>query len=418
MRAEIVAVGTELLLGQIVDTNSTWISEQLAESGIDCQFQTRVGDNIDRIVAVLGIALGRADAVIVCGGLGPTQDDITREAIAKVMGTPLQRDAEALAVLERVFADRHRTMSPSNLRQADVPKGASIIPQVMGTAPGLICPYGDQVIYALPGVPHEMREMLERGVLPDLRTRAGEPAVIKSRTLRTWGLGESVLAERIADHLSELDAVQPGGPTIAFLASGIEGVKVRVTVKAPDDRRAREALDLEESVLREMLGEAVFGVDAETMEYAVGAELLARGLTLGIAESYTGGLIASRVVAVEGASRWFRGGVVAYASDVKFDFLKVPEGPVVTAACARAMAAGARERLGCDVGLATTGVAGPDPQEGLPPGTAFVGIALPDKDPEGIALSLIGSTRDRIREIGTITSLDTLRRRLLTLDRP
>ena len=414
MRAEIVAVGTELLLGQIVDTNSTYIGEELAAAGIDCYFQTRVGDNLDRIVSALEVALSRADAVVVCGGLGPTQDDITREAIAKVMGTPLEQDEEALAILTEVFASRNRTMSPSNLRQADVPLGARIIPQVQGTAPGLICPVGEQVVYALPGVPHEMREMVQRAVLPDLQARSGEPAVIASRTLRTWGLGESVLAETIASRLDELDAEGPGAPTIAFLASGIEGIKVRVTVKAADLETATARLDSEEATLRTMIGDLVFGVDDETMEFAIGRLLQRASLQLATAESFTGGLISARVVAVPGASRWFRGGVVSYASDVKFSLLKVDEGPVVSAEAAAQMAEGVRQLLGAEVGLATTGVAGPDPQDGLPPGTAFVGIALPGEAAIGKELSLVGS-RNRMRDIATISSLDALRRRLLAL---
>jgi len=411
MRSEIVAVGTELLLGQVIDTNSSWISERLAESGIDCNFQTKVGDNLDRIVIALAAALARADAVIVCGGLGPTQDDITREAIAAVMGVPLVRDPVVLTGIEAVFAERGRPMSPSNARQADVPAGARIIPQV-GTAPGLICPVGSKVIYAVPGVPWEMQAMIETAVLPDLRSRGGMASVIVSRTLRTWGLGESVLAETIAHRLDALDAQGDGAPTIAFLASGIEGVKVRVTVKSEDLESATSALDAEEKLLREILGDVIFGVDDETMEAAVGALLAERGLSLGVAESYTGGLIASRIVAVPGASRWFTGGVVSYQSSVKFSLLEVPVGPVVSLDSAAAMAAGVKRLLNADVGLATTGVAGPDPQDGVDPGTVFVGLALADEPPIAEALQLFGG-RGRIREMGTISSLDRLRHQLL-----
>lgn len=414
MRAEVVAVGTELLLGQVVDTNSSYIGEQLAASGIDCVFQTRVGDNLGRIEAALRLALERSDAVIVCGGLGPTQDDITREAIAAVMGVPLERDPTVLALVEAVFASRGRVMSPSNARQADVPLGARVIEQVTGTAPGLICPVGEQVVYALPGVPHELVEMLGRAVLPDLRRRAGEPAVIASRTLRTWGLGESVLAETIAGRFDELEGRGPDAPTIAFLASGIEGVKVRVSVKAAGSDEAVARLDEEERELRAILGDVVFGIDEETMEAAVGSLLIELGWSLGLAESYTGGLIASRIVSLPGASRWFRGGVVSYASDLKRSLLGVSPGSVVTVEAAAEMAEGARKLLGAEVALATTGVAGPDPQEGLDPGSAFVGIAIEGQETVGIALSLIGS-RERVREMGTISSLDVLRRRLLVL---
>ena len=412
MRVEIVTIGTELLLGHVIDTNSSWISEQLAESGIDCNFQTKVGDNQERMVLALRSALARADAVIVSGGLGPTQDDITREAIAEVMGVPLQRRSDVLALVEKVFADRNRLMSPSNARQADVPVGARIIPQVIGTAPGLVCPIGDKVIYAVPGVPWEMQEMIEREVLPDLRSRGGIPAVIVSRTLRTWGLGESLLAETIAERLESLDAQGPGAPTIAFLASGIEGIKVRLTVKADDRQSADQALDQEEAMLRDILGDVVFGVDDETMEAAVGKLLSQLGLTLGVAESYTGGLIASRIVSVPGASGWFAGGIVSYQSALKFSLLQVPEGPVVSTEAAIAMAVGARRLLGCDVALATTGVAGPEAQDGVAPGIVFLGIAIADETPIGQELQLFGG-RSRVREMGTISSLDVLRHRLL-----
>ncbi|MDA8034018.1 MAG: competence/damage-inducible protein A [Actinomycetota bacterium] len=412
MRAEVVAVGTELLIGQIVDTNSAWIGEQLALAGIDSTHQVKVGDNVGRIVGVLRAALERADAVVVCGGLGPTHDDVTRDALAEVMGVPLRRDPEALALLESVFAGRNREMPRNNLRQADVPEGATIIPQRLGTAPGLVCPVGEKVVFAVPGVPFEMKEMVERVVLPELRRRSGETSVIRSRTLRTWGFGESRLAEILAPRLEALEAVGAGVPTMAFLASGIEGIKVRLTVKAPDEAAALDALDAEEAQVRALTGPAVFGVDDETMEHAIGELLVGAGLRLAVAESFTGGLIASRVVAVPGASRWFAGGVVAYATEVKHRLLEVPAGDVVSEVAAAAMAEGVRRLLGADVGLATTGVAGPEPQEGKPPGTAFAGIALPGEAGTARALELVGG-RARVREIGTITALDALRRRLL-----
>src|SRR4051794_5657944 len=201
MRCEVVAVGTELLLGQIVDTNSSWIGQQLAWAGIDSVFQTKVGDNAERIAAALRLALSRADAVIVCGGLGPTQDDITRDVIAGVLGVPLRRDPDLEDRITAMFSSRFRTMPANNLRQADVPEGARIMAQMPGPAPGLVCPVGDpearpgQVIYAVPGVPYEMKEMVAGTVIPDLRRRSGDTAVIRSRTLRTWGQSESGLAE-------------------------------------------------------------------------------------------------------------------------------------------------------------------------------------------------------------------------------
>ncbi|MDP8987326.1 MAG: competence/damage-inducible protein A [Actinomycetota bacterium] len=419
MRCEVVAVGTELLLGQVVDTNSAWIGERLARAGVDCHFQTRVGDNIERIVVALQVALGRSDAVVVCGGLGPTPDDVTRQALSVLLGVPLVRDDEVLARIRALFAERGRAMAPSNERQADVPVGATVIEQRRGTAPGLICPVepgglggaasAGAVVNAVPGVPREMTEMVERAVVPDLQARMGRRSAIVSRVLRVWGEAESALAERLAPRLQALD--QAGNPTMAFLASGVEGLQVRITAKAEGPEAARALLDAEEAELRSLLGERVFGVDDETMESAVAALLRQRGLSLGLAESMTGGLIASRLTSVPGASAWFRGAVVSYAGEVKFDLLGVPAGPVVSEPAARAMAEGTRRVLGADVGLAVTGVAGPGDHEGVPAGTVVVGVALADGS-EACRLGLPGD-RTTVTQLGAISSLDVLRRRLL-----
>ncbi len=417
MRIEIVAVGTELLLGQIADTNSAWLGEHLAANGVGSHFHQAVGDNHDRITLALRTALARSDGVIMCGGLGPTQDDITREAIAEVMGVPLVRDQAIVDVIAGFFEARGRAMSANNARQADVPQGATIIAQVAGTAPGLICPVGNKVVYAVPGVPYEMAEMFERAILPDLRARMAESGeeegIIASRVLRTWGASESGLAESLQDRIDALDAA--GDVTLAFLASGIEGIKVRITARARTPEDVAALLDKEEVEVRraieERLGDIVFGVDDESMEVAVAARLLARGLTFGVAESLTGGLIASRLVNVAGASSWFRGGVVAYASQVKFDLLGVPTGPVVTESAAAAMAEGAARVTRADVGLGITGVAGPDDQEGVAPGTVFVGLHLPGEPAQTRELRVPGD-RERVRQYGAISALDLLRRAL------
>jgi nicotinamide-nucleotide amidase len=409
MRCEVVAVGTELLLGQIVDSNSAWIGEQLALAGIDSHFQTKVGDNLARIVACVRLALERSDAVILCGGLGPTQDDITREAIAEVMGVPLVRSPEMAERIRALFASRGRQMAANNLRQADIPDGAMPIPEMPGTAPGLICPMGAKVIYAVPGVPYEMRTMVSATVIPDLQRRAGVSAVIQSRVLRTWGHTESGLAELLAGRIEELDVI--GNPTLAFQASGIEGIKVRITAKAADPAAANAMLMAEEARLRAVLGDYVFGVDDQTMESVVVEMLGSRGLCLAVAESVTGGLITCRLTGVPGAGEVVRGGLIAYASDLKFALLGVPEGPVVTAAAAGAMAAGVRKLLGADVGLATTGVAGPAEQEGQPVGTVWLGLALGERT-EAEVVRLPGDP-SRIRQYGVISALNFLRRRLL-----
>ena len=427
MRIEIVAVGTELLLGQIADTNSKWMGEHLAELGVGSHFHQAVGDNHERIVLAFRTALARSDGVIVCGGLGPTHDDITRDALAEVMNVALVRDESVVERIRTMFASRGRDMPESNLRQADVPEGASLIEQTKGTAPGLICPVGHKVVYAVPGVPYEMSDMFERAIAPDLRRRMADrgelDGTIASRVIRTWGMSESGLGEALADFIATLDDASAGtgggSATLALLASGIEGIKVRITVRAADPAAAAALLDGHEATVRAILSEAagdvVFGIDDEAIEDAVARALATDGLTVGLAESLTGGLAASRLVNVPGASAWFRGSVVSYASEVKFDVLGVPEGPVVSEAAARAMAEGARRVLGADVGLSITGVAGPAPQDDQPPGTVFVGLARPGRPSEAFSFNVPGD-RARVRQYATIAALDLLRRSLAVVD--
>jgi nicotinamide-nucleotide amidase len=408
VRCEVVAVGTELLLGQIVDTNSSWIGEQLAMVGIDSHYQTKVGDNWDRIKAVITQALDRSDAVIVCGGLGPTQDDITRDVIADIMGVPLERDEAIVEKIRQMFGGRGRPMPENNLRQADVPKGASIMAQMPGTAPGLVCPVGDKIVYAVPGVPYEMQEMVTGTVLPDLERRAGITAVIKSRTLRTWGDSESGLAEKLHEEFERLE--REGGATIAFLASGMEGLKVRITAKAATEAEVDAVLAAEELIVRDIIGPVVFGVDDDTMESVVLDLCKAQGLTLALAESLTGGMISSRLCDIPGASAAFRGSIVSYASDVKFDVLGVPEGPVVSEAAAIAMVEGACRVLKADVGIAVTGVAGPDGQDGEEPGVVFMATSVDGK--VEVTRAKFPFDRNRMRQFTTITVLNALRLRL------
>jgi nicotinamide-nucleotide amidase len=409
MRCDVVAVGTELLLGQIVDTNSSWMGEQLAMAGIDSCLQVKVGDNRARMVKAITNTLADADAIIICGGLGPTHDDITREAIAEVMGVELEFDDDVAAKISEMFVMRNRRMPEINMRQAMVPRGARVIEQRRGTAPGLICPVGDKVMYAVPGVPYEMHEMFERAILPDLLSRSGDVTVIASRTLRTWGESESGLNERLHDVIARLDEV--GNPTLAFLASGWEGIKVRLTAKANTRAAAQGLLDEWEGVVRDAVGGIVFGIDSDTMESVVLAMLRERGLTLGLAESVTGGLVAGRITNVAGASEVFRGSVVSYASEVKFDVLGVPAGPVVTEEAAVAMAVGARRVLGADVALALTGVAGPEAAEGHKPGHLCIGLVLDDGSTHSTTVNLPGA-RDQMRQLSVISSLDFLRKRL------
>ena len=410
MRCDVVAVGTELLLGQIVDTNSAWIGERLAAHGIDSLLQVKVGDNRARIVDVLRRVLADADAVVVCGGLGPTHDDLTRDAIAELMGAELVPDVEVADRIRELFARRGRQMPENNLRQALVPVGATVIPQTRGTAPGLICPVGDKVVYAVPGVPHELYDMVERAVLPHLDSREAEGSVIVSRVLRTWGESESGLGERLDEVISRLE--EEGTPTLAFLASGWEGLKIRLTAKARTREAAEELIDRWDAEVRRHVGQFVFGADDDTMESVVLDLMRRRGVTLGLAESVTGGLVAGRLTSVPGASDVLRGAIVSYASEVKHDLLGVPEGPVVSEAAAAAMATGARRVLRADVGLALTGVAGPAEQDGMPVGTLCVGIASGDGPALTSTLRLPGQ-REQMRQMAVISALDLLRRHLL-----
>ena len=406
MRCSVVAIGTELLLGQIVDTNSSWLGEQLAAAGIDSLYQAKVGDNLARIVATLRATLAEADAVIICGGLGPTHDDITREAIAEIMGVELELNDEIALVIEQMFTSRNRRMPENNLRQAMVPRGAKIIEQRRGTAPGLICEVGEKVMYAVPGVPFELFEMFERAILPDLLARSGEASVIKSRVLRTWGDSESGLNERLVGVINELEKV--GNPTLAFLASGWEGIKVRLTAKANTETKATELLNEWDAKVRAQVGDIVFGVDQQTMESVLLDILRAKKMTIGVAESVTGGLLAGRLTAITGASDVFRGGIVSYDSEVKFDLLNVTKGPVVNESAAKEMAIGVRKLLGSDIGLALTGVAGPTEQDGVKVGTLCVGVALSDGSTKSSTFHLpIG--REQMRQMSVISSLNYLR---------
>ncbi len=412
MRCEIIGVGTELLLGQIVNTNAAWIGQRLADVGWDCLRHTVVGDNEGRIADTVREALGRADAVILTGGLGPTQDDVTREALAAVAGVPLVRQPE----LEQWLRDRFarmgvRRMAEMNLRQADVPEGARTIDNPRGTAPGLILELDGKPVYAVPGVPREMEGMLEQVVLPDLAARAGEGRAIVSRTLRTAGVGESRLAERLTPLWEEAGA---GEVTLAYLASPGE-VRVRLTAVGATREQALAEIAPVEARIRQELREIVYGSDDETLEAVVGRLLRERGRTLATAESLTGGLLGGRITGISGSSDYYLGGVATYATDAKAAQLGVDpalletDGPV-SEPVAAAMAAGVRSTFGADYGLAVTGVAGPTEQAGRRVGTLCLGVA----DTNGTVTDTLTAPGDRtqVRLWTCAVALDLLRRRL------
>lgn len=412
LRAEIVAVGSELLLGESTDTNSAWISARLAEIGVDVFRHATVGDNLERLVAELQGAVTRADAVIVTGGLGPTQDDLTRDAVARLAAVALERRPDLVDYLERYFARSHRPMPASNLRQADIPAGARVLAPV-GTAAGFAVEVDGAVVSCVPGVPTEMRAMVEGDVVPDLVKRGGLATTI-SRVIRTSGMSESSIAEACAGIVERLDVA--GNPTVAFLASRGE-TRVRVTAKAASREAARALVDPIVEEIVELLGAGVVGLDEEGVEHAIARQLRHAGWTLAVGESVTGGGVGARLVTVPGASDWFRGGIVAYSAEAKTHVAGVPEdgltghGPV-SEAVAGALAVGVRDRLRADTGLAVVGVAGPAPQGGADVGTVCVGVVVPDAPPRTRTVGLPSRSREQILEWAASVALDFLRRQL------
>ena len=409
MRAEVIGIGTEILLGQIANTNAQHISQRLAEIGVDVLHHQVVGDNVGRIAESFRLALGRSDVVIATGGLGPTGDDVTRQGVAQALGLRLERRTKIEDYLREKFRKLGREMPESNLVQADVPEGARYILPQRGTAPGLVLETGGRRLYVVPGVPAEMREMLEGAIVPELVELAGR-ATIRSRLLRTTGLPEA----RVGELLQDLFEGQTN-PTVAFLSSAGE-VRVRLTAKAETPEEARALIEPVEREIRERLGDAVFGADDEVLEEVVGRLLGERGLSIACAESLTGGGLGARITSIPAASSYFRGSAVCYAPDAKQDVLGVSreiiEGPgTVSEECAVAMAAGARKVFGADVGLATTGVAGPEPSEGKPPGTVWVALDA-DAATEARTFRAPGD-RDQVRAWTELAALDLLRRFLV-----
>ena len=413
MRAELVAVGTELLIGQIANTNAQWISERLAELGIDVLYEQVVGDNAERIVDTIRLASSRADVVIVTGGLGPTQDDITREALAEVAGATLVRHPEIEAELRERFQVRGREMPESNLAQADVPEPGRYIRPERGTAPGLVVSVGRATVYAVPGVPSEMREMLEGTVLPELAAREG-PSSLVSRTLRCYGLAESRISE-LLDDLFRATA----NPSVAYLAGGGE-VHIRLTAKG-SAKDAAALLDPLEEQVRERLGDHLYGSGDDTLEVVVGRLLSDRGRTLACAESLTGGGLGERITAVPGASSYFLGSAVTYALDAKRTILHVSEGTLrgpgpVSRECAAEMAAGARGLFGSDVAVALTGAAGPESHGGAEPGQVWIGLAADGIEHQhGFRWPF---DRVLVRRFAEMAALDLVRRHLLGIRLP
>ena len=373
--ADIVTIGTELLLGQLVDTNTATIARALADHGMNVHRQTSVGDNVERIAAAIEEGLARADAVICAGGLGPTVDDLTRDAVAAATNRPLVLHAPSLREIEDMFAKLGRKMAENNKRQALIPQGAIVLENPLGSAPGFIVDDGRRAVIAMPGPPRELIPMLRDHALPWLVRRFGLDSAIVTRVLHTTGVAESDLDERIADLFRE-----GKNPSIAVLASpGL--VDVKITAKAKNREAALALIAPLEAQVRERLGDCVFATDQRSLEASLGEALRARGWTIATAESCTGGLVGRMIALVPGASDYFRGGVIAYSNGAKRDLLGVGAEVLerfgaVSEEVAAAMAAGARERLGSTIAVSVTGIAGPGgatPEK--PVGLVYVGVA-------------------------------------------
>jgi len=377
MQVELLSVGTELLLGQIVDTNAAYLAGKLSELGINVYHKTTVGDNAERLVAALRISLGRSDVVLATGGLGPTEDDITAAAVAEVIGVDLVEDEVAAERIRSFTRFRGIKLIDSLLKQARVPKGAVVVPNPVGTAPGFIVVADSKAVIALPGVPAEMKAMAEQTVFPYLAERASHAGrtIIISRVLRLAGIGESQAEAECADLIGS-----QSNPTIAPLAKTYE-VWLRLTARASTRGEAEDLIAPVEAEIRRRLGDHVYGKDDESLERAVGEMLVRDGLTLALAESCTGGLIGHRVTNIPGSSRYFLASLTTYSNESKTRLPGVSEELLrdhgaVSPECAAAMAEGVRRTVGADMGLSITGIAGPDggtPEK--PAGLAYVGLS-------------------------------------------
>ncbi len=411
--AEIISVGTELLLGDILNTNAQFLAREFARLGIAHYYQTVVGDNPNRIQQAVQIASDRAGLLVFTGGLGPTPDDLTHATLAECFNVPLVEHTEILDDIARKFAQRGRQMSPSNCKQALLPTGAEILTNATGSAPGIIWqPRPNLTILTFPGVPAEMQQMWRDVAIPYLQRQGWIEHTIYSRTLKFWGIAESTLAEKVAP-LLELS-----NPTVAPYAN-LGEVKLRITALAGTAAEAQQLMAPVEQQIREVTGRDCFGADGETLASVVGDHLRSQQATLAVAESCTGGGLGAMITAVPGSSTYFLGGIISYDNGVKTGLLGVNPDDLlrqgaVSSTVAQQMAAGVKACLGTTWGLSITGIAGPEGgTEAKPVGLVYIGIA----GPEGVfsGEQRFGATRQRdwIRHLSACSALDLLRRRLL-----
>ena len=408
LRAEVITVGSELVQGLVTDAHSAWISSRLADIGIPTDYHTSVGDDVERVAALVRQAVSRSDVVMVAGGLGPTADDITREAVAHAAGKPLVLHQPSLDVIAAMFARWGRGMSENNRSQAFIPEGADVMPNRRGTAPGFIVQMDEALVFVFPGPPHELHAMVEDLALPHLRSLQTVPEVLRLRRIHCFGVGESQVDEKIR-HLMSPDR----NPSVGLLVSGYV-ITVKIAARAASTEAADVMIAETEGQVRSLLGDIVFGTDEETMGGVVARELIARGLTIALAESCTGGMIAEWLTRVSGISRSFLAGVVSYSNDAKREMLGVPTELLETQGAvsepvARAMAEGVRTRTGADVSVAVTGIAGPTGGTPEKP-VGLVYIARADADGVDVRECRFHGSRQRIRCRTGLAALDMVRR--------
>lgn len=411
MNAELVCTGTELLLGQILNGNARYLSERLSALGINVYFHTTVGDNEERISEAIMTALERADLVITTGGLGPTQDDITKETVAKILGLDMLCDDISLQKIESFFSRRGTSMPQVNRKQAFFPAGSIIIPNNMGTAPGAIVEYAGKVIVILPGPPNENQPMFEEFVEPYLQKKTGQAKIIKSRILRLFGIGESTAQEKLNDIFQN-----QSNPSLAFNFKPAE-LHIRITAKAASHEEADNMMDETETLVRSRVGEYIFGVDDQTLEMVVGKLLKEHNLTVSMAESCTGGMIATRLTEVPGSSQYVQYGVVTYSNQAKETILEVKpqtlsEFGAVSEETAKEMAEGVRRIKNTDIGISVTGIAGPDGgTEEKPVGLVYIGLSTPE---ETLAQEFIfAGNRQSIRLRASSAALNIIRKYII-----
>jgi len=407
MKAEIISVGTEILLGEITDTNASYIASQLPLLGIDLYWVTQVGDNLGRIEECLERAWGRSDLILTTGGLGPTADDLTREAIAAILGEELKVDPELERQLREFFSGRGFQMPESNIKQATLIPSAEAIPNPRGTAPGWWVKRGEKLIIAMPGPPSEMQRMWQKEVSLRLRQMLGHE-IILSRTIKTFGYSEAAVGEMVSPLLSTTN------PSLAVYAK-LDGIQLRITAKAERKEEAEGMIAKKEEVIRSLLGERIWGSDEETLEGMLGALLSEKGLTLATMESGTGGLLASMITDVPGSSVYFKGGLVAYTDEAKIshgvDAALIAQHGAISPEVAGAMAEAARVRLGADIGVGVAGLADPTEVEGKPVETAH--IAIDNGREKRVVFGLYPPLRPEVKRRAAYHALFELRRTLL-----